>query len=85
MVDKGKKTSARIGRAVAGCVYASFTLAGIEVLMHSGGGKSQADSQSSWSAQAMSHTGGRWAVAAAGLHSESEGEEPNRYVVVMPV
>ncbi|SDQ64149.1 spoIIIJ-associated protein [Thermostaphylospora chromogena] len=25
------------------------------------------------------------AVAAAGLHSESEGEEPNRYVVVMPV
>ncbi|UOE22155.1 single-stranded DNA-binding protein [Thermobifida halotolerans] len=25
------------------------------------------------------------AVAAAGLHSESEGEEPNRYVVVYPV
>ena len=25
------------------------------------------------------------AVAAAGLHSESEGEEPNRCVVVYPV
>ncbi len=25
------------------------------------------------------------AVAAAGLHSESEGEEPNRYVVIHPV
>jgi hypothetical protein len=67
VVDKGKKTSARIGRAFAGCVYASFTFTGIEVLRRSGGDKSQADTQSTWSAEVMSHSGGRWAVAVAGL------------------
>jgi hypothetical protein len=66
VVDKGKKATARITRFAAGCVYSSFSFTGIQILLDSGN-KSQADKQSGWTADVMEHTGGRWAVAIAGL------------------
>jgi len=65
VTGEGKKTGPRLQSLARGIAY--LVLAGTAVSALLGSGSSQTSQQQSWTARAMSYTGGRWLVAVIGL------------------
>lgn len=51
---------------VRGCIYASFAVSAINLVLHAHQ-QSQASQQQEWTAKAMTHPAGRWAVGVVGV------------------
>src|SRR4051794_6024224 len=64
--SKGKEAGPRLVSLFRGVVYSVIGANAVQVATGSGKGN-QSNSQQQWSAQIMSHTGGRWAVGAVGI------------------
>jgi hypothetical protein len=65
VTGEGRKTGPRLQSLARGIAY--LVLAGTAVSALLGSGASQTSQQQSWTARAMSYTGGRWLVALIGL------------------
>mgnify|MGYP002779410130 CR=1 FL=1 len=57
----------RLGYAVSGLIHAGLSLEAFRLATGSGGGQSGEQQADHWTAQAMSHPMGKWAVAAVGI------------------
>ena len=64
---EGSKGVARIGYAGSGFIYAGLALQAAKLAMGQTGGQSGDQRASHWTAEAMSHPLGRWAVVLAGV------------------
>lgn len=62
-----KGFAVRAGSIVRGLFYGGFACEIVRLLMHHGGGSGSDQTSRHWSARAMDHPFGRWAVGAAGL------------------
>jgi hypothetical protein len=65
-IGEGRKVAPRLQSFARGLIYTFFAVGAFNVLNHSGS-KSQAGQQELWTAKAMTHTGGRWAVGIVGV------------------
>jgi hypothetical protein len=65
VVGEGRKTGPRLQSFARAVIYGFFAFSAVKVASHAGAG-SQARQQQSWSAKAMQHSGGRWAVGIVG-------------------
>jgi uncharacterized protein DUF1206 len=65
VVGEGKKTGPRVQSFARACIYGFFAVSAVKVASNAGAG-SQASEQESWTAKAMQHSGGRWAVGIIG-------------------
>ena len=65
-VGDGRKAGPRWKSMARGLIYLFLALSAFNVVTHADA-SSQAGQQELWTARAMTHPGGRWAVAAAGL------------------
>jgi hypothetical protein len=66
VAGEGRKAGPRVQSFVRGCIYATFAISAFGLLLHSKG-KSQARQQEEWTAKAMTHAWGRYAVAGLGI------------------
>jgi hypothetical protein len=64
VVGDGKKAGPRFRSFARAVIYGFFAVSALEVVRHAG--TSQAGQQEFWSAKAMRHSGGRWAVGIIG-------------------
>lgn len=64
-VGEGRKVGPRIQSFARGCIYAFFAVGAFRIVLGARSG-SQAGQQEVWTARAMHHTGGRWAVGVIG-------------------
>jgi hypothetical protein len=65
VVGEGMKAGPRVQSFVRACIYAFLAASALTVVTHSGS-QSQAGQQELWTAETMSHPGGRWAVGLVG-------------------
>ncbi|UQX88208.1 DUF1206 domain-containing protein [Jatrophihabitans telluris] len=66
VVGQGRDAGPRLQSLARGLVYAFFAVSAVNLLLHSRK-QSQAGEQQQLTARVMRHTGGRWAIAIAGL------------------
>lgn len=66
VVGEGKKTGPRVQSFVRAVIYVFFAVSAVKVAAHAHAG-SQAGQQELWTARALRHTGGRWAVGIVGV------------------
>jgi hypothetical protein len=64
-VGEGQKAGPRVQSFARACIYGFFAVSAFKIASDSGAG-SQARQQQSWTAKAMQHSGGRWAVGLVG-------------------
>jgi uncharacterized membrane protein len=65
VVGEGDKAGPRVQAFASACMYGFFAVSAFKVASDAGAG-SQARQQQSWTAKAMRHPGGRWAVGIVG-------------------
>ena len=65
VVSEGKKAGPRVQSFARAAIYAFFAVSAFKIVSHAGAG-SQAGQQELWTAKAMQHPGGRWAVGIVG-------------------
>jgi hypothetical protein len=65
VVGEGRKAGPRVQSFARAVIYGFFAVSAFRVASHAGSA-SQAGEQELWTAKAMQHTGGRWAVGAIG-------------------
>jgi Domain of Unknown Function (DUF1206) len=66
VAGEGKKASPRVRSFARGVIYAFLAVSAFQIASHSDAG-SQAGQQELWTAKAMQHPGGRWAVGLVGV------------------
>jgi Domain of Unknown Function (DUF1206) len=66
VVGEGRKAGPRVQSFVRGCIYAFFAVSAFKLLVNKNT-SSQAGQQELWTAKAMKHPAGRWAVGAVGI------------------
>lgn len=66
VAGEGRKAGPRLQSFARGCIYAFFAVNAVRLITESSG-SSQAGQQELWTARAMAHPAGRWAVGIAGL------------------
>lgn len=64
-VGEGRKVGPRIQSFARGCIYAFFAVSAFRIVTHAQSG-SQSGQQELWTAKALQHSGGRWAVGIVG-------------------
>jgi hypothetical protein len=65
VVGEGKKAGPRVQSFARAVIYAFFAVTAFKIVSHAGA-SSQAGQQELWTAKAMQHSGGRWAVGIVG-------------------
>lgn len=65
VVGEGKKAGPRVQSFARAVIYAFFAVTAFKIVSHAGA-SSQAGQQELWTAKAMQHPGGRWAVGIVG-------------------
>jgi hypothetical protein len=65
VVGDGRRAGPRLRSLARAAIYAFFAVNAFRIVSHAGAG-SQAGQQEVWSAKAMQHSGGRWAVGIGG-------------------
>ncbi len=65
VVGEGRKVGPRVQSFARAVIYAFFAVSAFKVVSNAGAG-SQAGQQELWTAKAMQHSGGRWAVGIVG-------------------
>jgi hypothetical protein len=65
VVGEGKKAGPRVQSLARAVIYGFFAVSAFKIVSHAGT-SSQAGQQELWSARAMQHPGGRWAVGIVG-------------------
>jgi hypothetical protein len=65
VVGEGKKAGPRVQSLARAIIYGFFAVSAFKIVSHTGAG-SQAGQQELWTAKAMQHPGGRWAVGLVG-------------------
>lgn len=65
VVGEGKKAGPRVQSLARAVIYAFFAVSAFKIVSHAGT-SSQSGQQELWTAKAMQHSGGRWAVGIVG-------------------